>query len=488
VFHRHFETARREVAHLSEHVRRETERGSPAGEVRAIGRRVDVIRIALDVYTDFLDEGHRHAEAWLRDAGQDDDPFSFSTVSCAAAICAASTCKLADARRWVRLAQSSMAQLQSDYGTAWVSVVRGLVALREGEFVGAHQDLVSSLSKMRVALGEHADLCSIIALLAAHSAVEMDQLAEAEELLAQGLHRARLSGLVDTMAHGLDAAVKLWRGQDTQALSLAALREIAATYPPRLSLMLSCFIVRRLLALGRLEEAEVEAAQIGLLAWDDRSAGADGEGSHVCGLRDLGVAATIDLLVATRKLKPASVLVAEETQRARAEGRSARLVELALDEAAISLYSNNRAPAVGHLARAVSLAARPRYLRPFRDRAPLIAALVNDTRPKDWRFAMERERQFFVEVCRGVPAAGGALAEQMEDLGGTGGLSDTPTARELELLSWIDAGLSNQQLADRLSISVATVKWHLHNLYAKLGVRSRAAALAVARSLNLLLH
>ena len=63
---------------------------------------------------------------------------------------------------------------------------------------------------------------------------------------------------------------------------------------------------------------------------------------------------------------------------------------------------------------------------------------------------------------------------------------DSPTSRELELLRLIEVGLSNQQLADRLNVSVATVKWHLYNLYTKLGVSSRSAALARARSLNLL--
>jgi LuxR family maltose regulon positive regulatory protein len=35
-------------------------------------------------------------------------------------------------------------------------------------------------------------------------------------------------------------------------------------------------------------------------------------------------------------------------------------------------------------------------------------------------------------------------------------------------------------------VSVATVKWHLYNLYTKLGVSSRSAALARARALSLL--
>lgn len=54
------------------------------------------------------------------------------------------------------------------------------------------------------------------------------------------------------------------------------------------------------------------------------------------------------------------------------------------------------------------------------------------------------------------------------------------------MLGLIDLGLTNQHLSDRLGISVATVKWHLYNLYAKLGVSSRSAAIARARSANLL--
>jgi len=85
-----------------------------------------------------------------------------------------------------------------------------------------------------------------------------------------------------------------------------------------------------------------------------------------------------------------------------------------------------------------------------------------------------------------LPIANSQLLEQLERLDVETQLLETPTPRELELLSLIEAGLSNQQLADRLSVSVATVKWHLYNLYAKLGVSSRAAALAKGRALNLL--
>jgi two-component system nitrate/nitrite response regulator NarL len=62
----------------------------------------------------------------------------------------------------------------------------------------------------------------------------------------------------------------------------------------------------------------------------------------------------------------------------------------------------------------------------------------------------------------GQPGPGGAL-----------------TAREHEILTLIDKGLSNKQIARHLQISLATVKNHVHNLLDKLGVRRRGEAVAV---------
>ncbi|MDQ0870611.1 DNA-binding NarL/FixJ family response regulator [Arthrobacter sp. V1I9] len=54
------------------------------------------------------------------------------------------------------------------------------------------------------------------------------------------------------------------------------------------------------------------------------------------------------------------------------------------------------------------------------------------------------------------------------------------TPREAELLSLLTQGLSNRELGRRLFISEATVKTHLAHIYAKLGVDTRAAAIATA--------
>ncbi len=62
--------------------------------------------------------------------------------------------------------------------------------------------------------------------------------------------------------------------------------------------------------------------------------------------------------------------------------------------------------------------------------------------------------------------------------------TDLLTARELEILDLIELGLTNQQIASRLSLALHTVKNHVHNMLGKLGVATRAEAVAVSRALR----
>ena len=60
------------------------------------------------------------------------------------------------------------------------------------------------------------------------------------------------------------------------------------------------------------------------------------------------------------------------------------------------------------------------------------------------------------------------------------------TRREVQVLSLVAEGLSNRQVAERLVVSEHTVHRHLANIYARLGVSSRAAAVALASERDLL--
>jgi DNA-binding NarL/FixJ family response regulator len=54
------------------------------------------------------------------------------------------------------------------------------------------------------------------------------------------------------------------------------------------------------------------------------------------------------------------------------------------------------------------------------------------------------------------------------------------SARELEVLALVAAGLTNDAIADRLVLSVRTVEHHLSNIYSKLRLSGKAARAAAA--------
>jgi NarL family two-component system response regulator LiaR len=61
------------------------------------------------------------------------------------------------------------------------------------------------------------------------------------------------------------------------------------------------------------------------------------------------------------------------------------------------------------------------------------------------------------------------------------------SARELEVLQLMSDGLSNQEIAARLFVSLNTVKTHSANIFGKLDVRRRTQAVDKAKKLNIIL-
>jgi LuxR family maltose regulon positive regulatory protein len=65
-------------------------------------------------------------------------------------------------------------------------------------------------------------------------------------------------------------------------------------------------------------------------------------------------------------------------------------------------------------------------------------------------------------------------------------LADPLSQRELQILTLICKGLSNQEIGQQVFLSLSTVKWHNQNIFDKLDVQRRTEAVARARELNLL--
>jgi WD40 repeat protein/serine/threonine protein kinase len=83
-------------------------------------------------------------------------------------------------------------------------------------------------------------------------------------------------------------------------------------------------------------------------------------------------------------------------------------------------------------------------------------------------------------------AAAFRKASQVEANGQTTELVESLTFREQEILQLIVDGHTNKQIAQELFVEISTVKWHIKQMYRKLGARSRVQAVARARDMELL--
>ena len=62
---------------------------------------------------------------------------------------------------------------------------------------------------------------------------------------------------------------------------------------------------------------------------------------------------------------------------------------------------------------------------------------------------------------------------------------ETLTERELEVLTLVAKGKSNQEIADTLFVRDVTVKTHLNTIFKKLNVKNRTQAVLLAIQLNM---
>ena len=213
---------------------------------------------------------------------------------------------------------------------------------------------------------------------------------------------------------------------------------------------------------GDLANAERWARDSGLTAEDPLSFRREAE--HIALAR---------VLVAVDRQSEAISLLNRLAVAAKRGGRMGRLIEI-LVLLAIAYAGADAHEATRTMARALAAAEPEGYVRVFTG-----------------------EGEPAIELLRLVAAEGGATGRYAQRLlagGATGGtpaqerpaLVEPLSARELEILGLLAAGLSNRDIADTLYLTVGTVKTHVHNVFGKLEAESRTQAIARARELGLL--
>jgi LuxR family maltose regulon positive regulatory protein len=172
---------------------------------------------------------------------------------------------------------------------------------------------------------------------------------------------------------------------------------------------------------------------------------------------------------------------------AREAGRWGVVIELLVLQALALAMLRQIPPALVPLEEALELAEPEGYTRIFLDEGePMLQLLRTVYRSKE-KGSREYEIRLLEELLSAVAPPPPASAEI------TPGKSldrpvliDPLTERELEVLRMIAEGRSNQEIAEKLIVTLGTVKAHISHIYNKLDVRSRTQAILKARQLDLL--
>jgi LuxR family maltose regulon positive regulatory protein len=159
--------------------------------------------------------------------------------------------------------------------------------------------------------------------------------------------------------------------------------------------------------------------------------------------------------------------------QAEAVQRMGRIIEVLVLQALIYQAKKETDQALVKLEKALSLARTEGYVRTFLDEGEPMAKLLH----------LAKARRIETDYVTDLLAAAGDVNTQTPPP--VHWLNEPLSRREVEVLRLIEAGCSNQEIARKLVISIATVKRHISNMYAKLGAQNRMQAVSIGKELGL---
>jgi LuxR family maltose regulon positive regulatory protein len=371
--------------------------------------------------------------------------------------------------------QAIAAARTAGLGFAAVNLVCSLaeVEIVQGQLGQALQTCGQAM-EMAIVDGARTSVAGLAGLELGKILYERNDLPTAERHVLESLDLLVRSGTTDSfgLGHALLARIRQARGDDDGAMAaIQRAVQIAQGFDiARISTLIAAHRTRIWLAQGKLELA-------GRWARDYEGLG---EVEYLREFEDLTLARVL-----LAQDKPAEALAVLDTLLlpAEAAGRMGTAIEilalraLALQALGEPSASSGRAPgeALEALKRALQLAEPEGYARAFIDAGEPMAHLLRQA---------ARHGIAPNYVGRLLAALGARTRDQTEiDMSS---LVEPLSDREIEVLGLLAEGLSNAEIAQRLFISLPTVKSHTRNIYGKLGVHSRKEAVVQARALGIL--
>jgi LuxR family maltose regulon positive regulatory protein len=190
-------------------------------------------------------------------------------------------------------------------------------------------------------------------------------------------------------------------------------------------------------------------------------------------------------LLACQRWQKAELVIQEQQALAEQQGKTGSLIQWLTLHAVLCQRQGQTEAALAALTQSLHLAEPRGYMRVFLDEGAILQDLLRRLLEQSLAASTQspptpaylRRLLLLSEEEQRLQIPSSSLVEPT--------LIEPLSGRELEVLSYLGAGCSNQEIAAKLGIAPSTVKSHLKAIYGKLGVESRTQALIQARKRGL---
>jgi len=386
-------------------------------------------------------------------------------------------CRFDQARRLALRARRTMLEQDNRYGVGNADILICLADSAQGDLESAAQVCQRMLEE--AGHDQHDAAWANAATAMARMHYEQNQLSRAEALCTQAvpLLCTASSPEIFTVAHILLARLHALAGRRTDSFRLLdSLHSVLEGTGDHSWLGHVCYEkVRLQLSNGERQRAAATAADFGLPQLVAQGAWGQPR-DYAASWERFGLVRAM-LLLDAECFEPCRALLEVLASSARNAGFVSRTVALEALLAVCSWRCGDQAAAYAALNRGLELMPKTGFMRSVFDEAPGLPEVIG---------AALRNHRLRYPLPPGYLEMFADLFWAPSPQPRARALVEPLTERESEILQLLARGLSNQQMSNHLSISLATVKWHLRNVFAKLNAPTRTGALARARELRII--
>ncbi|MCI4644603.1 MAG: LuxR C-terminal-related transcriptional regulator [Hyphomonadaceae bacterium] len=418
----------------------------------------------------------KEAEAWLS-KWKDEFPFHAAAVATLSSLAHYALSNAALFRQHLWEARRLAAKSGSWYARAWVLGVEALYELESGQPDFALKLIAQALDLVPASHHRSKTLADTLSLIQAAVYLERGERDLAHAFVLKGIGSWNHHGLVETSVLGSRTMALVL--EDVQGCD-DAVAEIRR-YPvcePSIEFAHSLISTHLFIRSGKPANARVEYARA-LAMESSRDRRIDEAGQNSLARVEL-LHCEAWLLFAEGLAERAKAKCQKVIHFAKTNGRGRLLVSAWLLDAGISFRNGDQKRAEATLRRAIHFASQNRLADTFiRDRWP-VEKMLMQLLPQLSDVSLLPEIRQAIEGHVGDNTQSAIAAPDLE-------LQVEPlTERELDVLQMLDSCMSAKSISQEMNISLATLKWHIQNIYSKLNVNNRSGALHIARELCIL--